>query len=307
MTDASLDDRHSRVLVTGGAGFVGGHLVDALVEDAEVVVLDDLSAGSRDRVHSAATLIEGDIRDRETVESAMAGADVVFHLAGMVSVSASTADPVASQSANVDGTVTVLDVARQTDTRVVAASSAAVYGHPETVPISEDADLSPTSPYGVDKLALDHYTRLFADLYDLPTVALRYFNIYGPGQPEDGYSGVVNTFLEQAESGAPLTVHGDGSQVRDFVHVSDVVRANLLAANTDHTGRAFNVGTGRRTSVADLAETVKEVVDDDPSVTHVGSRPGDIEESVADLTNVRERLGYEPRVTLADGLSTLVD
>lgn len=295
-----------QVLVTGGAGFVGSHIADALVRENDVRVLDDLSTGSRHRVPDEATFVEGDVRDPATVGDAVAGVDVVFHQAGLVSVEASTERPVDSQTSNVGGTVCVLDAARREDARVVVASSAAIYGHPDEVPVGEDATLRPTSPYGVDKLAVDHYTRLFADIYDLPTVALRYFNVYGPGQPADGYSGVISTFLQQAEEGAPLTVHGDGSQTRDFVHVRDVVRANYLAATTDHVGRAFNVGTGEPTSVASLARTVKRVTDSDSTIRHVDARAGDVDESVADLTAARDCLGYRPRVSLADGLTALV-
>ena len=295
-----------RVLVTGGGGFIGGRLAAALVADNDVVVLDDFSTGDRARVPEAASLVDGDVRDRATVERTLADVDIVFHQAGLVSVEASTDDPVGSQSVNVAGTVQVLDAARKTDTRVVAASSAADYGRPEQVPIAEDDDLTPTSPYGVDKLALDHYVRLFGELYGLPTVALRYFNVYGPGQPDSGYSGVVSTFLAQASQGGPLTVHGDGTQTRDFVHVDDVVRANLLAAETAATGRAFNVGTGTETSVNELARTVVDVVDTDADIVSVEGRSGDIDRSVADLTAARTTLGYEPTVGLADGLETLV-
>ena len=305
--DMEHDISGQRVLVTGGAGFIGAALVDALVEDNDVCVLDDFSTGERERVHTDATVVEGDIRDDSTVATAMADVDIVFHQAGLVSVPASTERPVDSQSANVGGTVRLLDAARREDARVVVASSAAVYGHPETVPVPEDAELSPTSPYGVDKLAVDHYTRLFADLYDLPTVALRYFNVYGPNQPDSGYSGVVSTFLEQALSGSPVTVHGDGTQTRDFVHVDDVVRANVLAAETDDVGRAFNVGSGTETSIRELAETVTGVVDTDSEVVHVDGRAGDIEHSVADLEAAKRSLGYQPQVTLADGLPTVID
>jgi UDP-glucose 4-epimerase len=237
----------------------------------------------------------------------MEDADIVFHQAGLVSVTESTERPVASQSANVGGTVQVLDSARRTDTSVVVASSAAVYGSPESVPVTEDAEHAPTSPYGIDKLAVDHYTRLFADLYDLPAVALRYFNVYGPGQPDSGYSGVVSTVLSQARAEETLTVHGDGTQTRDFVHVDDVVRANLLAAESDAAGRAFNVGTGTETSINELARAVVDVLDTDSDIAHVDGRPGDIDRSVADITAARSALGYEPTIPLADGLRTVVD
>lgn len=293
------------VLVTGGAGFVGSHLVDALVQANNVTVLDDLSSGSLGNVHPKATFVEGDIRDRETVEAAMEGADVVFHEAGMVSVEDSVADPTRSQSVNVDGTLTVLDCARRTDTRVVAASSAAVYGEPGAIPIPETDSLAPDSIYGVDKLALDHYTRQFESLYGLPTVALRYFNVYGPRQSAGDYSGVISTFLEQAASGEPLTIHGDGTQTRDFVHCSDVVRANILAATTDHSGEAFNIGTGTQTSINELAQTVCEVLETPADTRNISARTGDIRRSCADTRKAREKLGFESTVELQEGLETL--
>jgi len=301
--DPALTGR--RVLVTGGGGFIGSHLVDALVGHNEVRVLDDFSGGSRERVHPEADVVEGDVRDPDAVETAMADVDVVFHQAGLVSVAASTERPVDSQSANVGGTMQVLDAARRRDARAVVASSAAVYGRPGSVPIAEDASLSPTSPYGVDKLAIDHYTRLFADLYDLPTVALRYFNVYGPGQPGGDYSGVIRTFVDQARSGEPITVHGDGEQTRDFVHVADVVRANVRAALTDDVGAAYNVATGDAVTINELARRVRAAADSESRIVNVDPRPGDIRHSRADTTAAAEGLGFQARVSLAEGLPTV--
>lgn len=292
------------VLVTGGAGFIGSHLVDALVQANNVTVLDDLSIGRLENVHPKATFIEGDVRVRETVRTAMKDADVVFHQAGLVSVEASIENPNDSVSVNVDGALTVLDCARQTDTRVVTASSAAVYGHPHEIPIPESAPLRPTSIYGVDKAALDQYTRQFASLYGVPTVALRYFNVYGPRQ-SSMYSGVISTFIEQAENGKTLTVQGDGNQTRDFVHCSDVVRANILAATTPHTGEAFNVGTGNQVTINELAETVCEVLERPADLTRVPARDGDVRASCADTMRAAEQLGFEADVSLREGLETL--
>lgn len=294
------------VLVTGGAGFIGSHLVDALVQANNVVVLDNLSSGALDYVHPQATVVEGDVRDDEAVEAAMEDTDVVFHQAGLVSVEESVAEPAKSQSVNVDGTLTVLDCARRTDTRVVAASSAAVYGEPSTVPIPESARLQPDSIYGVDKLALDQYTRRFESLYGLPTVVLRYFNVYGPRQSASTYSGVISTFLEQANSGEPLPIHGDGTQTRDFVHCSDVVRANFRAATTSHTGEAFNIGTGIQTSINELAETVCEVLGTPADTTTCSARTGDIHKSCADIEKARRQLAFDAQVSLEEGLETLV-
>jgi len=298
LTDAS-------VLVTGGAGFIGSHIADALVTDNDVTVLDDLSSGTRSNVPEEATFVEGDVRN--LADLAQAGdVDVIFHEAAVVSVAKSVENPAGCHDVTTDGTIQALEFARQQDARIVTASSAAIYGDPETVPVSEDAPKRPSSPYGVDKLTIDHYTRLYADLYDLPTVALRYFNVFGPRQTAGDYSGAVSVFRQQAQSGEPLTVHGDGSQTRDFVHVDDVVRANLAAATTEATGDAYNIGTGEETSVLELAETVRDVAGSDSDIVHEDPREGDIDRSVADISKAREQLSYEPSVALEAGLGTLV-
>ena len=293
------------VLITGGAGFIGSHLVDTLVQTNSVTVLDNLQSGWVGNVHPQATLVEGDIRERDVVAEAMDGVDIVFHEAALVSVEESLKEPTKSNAINVTGTLNVLDCARQEDARVVAASSAAAYGKPETVPIPETTPLRPTSIYGVDKAALDQYTRRFESLYDLETVVLRYFNVYGPRQSASSYSGVISTFLEQARREEPLTIQGDGTQSRDFVHVSDVVRANLLAAKTDHTGEAFNIGTGRETSINELADTICQTLEIPPKTTTAPARDGDIDHSCADTEKAQRMLGFEPQVTLADGLETV--
>lgn len=292
------------VLVTGGAGFIGSRLAGRLVANCEVTVLDDLSTGSRGAVPDGATLREGDVRSEAAVEAAVAGTDVVFHQAGLVSVSASVERPEATHGVNATGTLAVLEAARRADARVVVASSAAIYGHPETVPVAEPHPKRPASPYGLSKLTTDHYTRLYAELYGLPTVSLRYFNVYGPGGTSD-YAGVIDTFLQQADDGGPLTVHGDGTQTRDFVHVEDVVAANLAAAVTDRTGRAYNVGTGTAHSVAEVAGLVRDAVGADPDVVYTTARSGDVEHSCADISRARRDLGYEPAVDLRSGLEAL--
>ena len=295
------------ILVTGGAGFIGSHIVDAVADRNEVRVLDRLSTGSRSNLPDDVRLIEGDIRDRETVDAAMDGVDVVFHKAAMVSVPASVEQPVACHETNGTATVNILEAARANDSHVVFASSAAIYGHPDGVPIPEDAPKRPASPYGLEKLTGDYYTRIYADRYGLDTVSLRYFNVYGPRQTGGQYSGVISAFLDQARSGDPITVEGDGEQTRDFVHVDDVVQANLRAATTDATGTSYNIGTGSNITIRELAETIKRVTSTDSEIVHVDPRPGDIEQSEADITKASEQLGYTPTVTLEDGLSELID
>ncbi|MDG5776856.1 GDP-mannose 4,6-dehydratase [Haloarculaceae archaeon H-GB1-1] len=302
MTTATLRDRS--VLITGGAGFIGSHLAEALVDENDVLVFDDFSSGAPSNVPAGADLVEGDVRDRDALASAMDGVDVVFHLAAEASVSASVEDPARCHAVNETGTVNVLEAAREADARVVLASSAAIYGHPDSVPIPEDAPTDPSSPYGIGKLSGDHYVRTYNDLYDLPTVALRFFNVYGPGQSGE-YAGVITAFVEQARDGGPLTVHGDGEQTRDFVHVSDVVQALELAATTDAVGEAFNVATGSSVTIRELAETIRDIADDDVAITHTDGRDGDIQRSLADVSKARDRLGFEPTVQLEDGLTSL--
>ncbi|MFB6130765.1 MAG: NAD-dependent epimerase/dehydratase family protein [Salinigranum sp.] len=295
------------VLVTGGGGFVGSHLVDALCERNDVRVIDDFSTGARENVAAAADVVEGDVRDGETLRRAMDGVDLVFHEAAIASVRRSVERPVESHEINLDATVELLEAARREDARVVLASSCAIYGRPEEVPLREETPTRPTSPYAIQKLALDQYARQYHERYGLETVPLRYFNVYGPRQPATEYSGVIGIFVDRALSGDPLTVHGDGEQTRDFVHVSDVVRANLLAATTDRIGEAFNVGTGESVTIRALAETVVEATDSDSEIVHTGAREGDIRRSEADISRARRALGYEPTTSLSEGLATLVD
>ncbi|WP_331234420.1 NAD-dependent epimerase/dehydratase family protein [Natronorarus salvus] len=297
--------RGTSVLVTGGAGFIGSHLAEALCAENEVRVVDDLSSGRATNLVGEATLVEGDIRDEAVLREAIEDVDLVFHQAALASVPLSVEDPKESHAVNATATLSLLELAREEDCRVVLASSPAIYGEPEELPIAEDHPTRPTSPYGLDKLALDRYATIYNDLYGVETVVLRYFNAYGPRQADSTYSAVISAFLEQARSGGPITVHGDGEQTRDFVHVSDVVRANLLAAGTDHVGEAFNVGTGVATRVRDLAELVREATGSGAEITHTDARQGDIVHSRADATRARERLGFEATVTLDEGIRDL--
>lgn len=302
---ADHDVAGQTVLVTGGAGFIGSHLAEALLDDNEVRILDDLSTGRLANVPAGATLIVGDLLDDDRRAAAMADVDLVFHEAAQVSVARSVAHPRETDRTNATGTLAMLEAARREDARVVCASSAAIYGPPAGVPIAETDPKQPQSPYGVSKLAADQYTRRYADLYGLPTVALRYFNVYGPRQPAGEHSGVVATFREQARAGEPITVAGDGEQTRDFVHVSDVVRANLRAATTPTVGRAFNVGTGETVTIAALADLIRSSMDSSSSIQFVEAREGDIRHSLADTTAASAALGFEASVALEDGLATL--
>ncbi|WP_306058711.1 NAD-dependent epimerase/dehydratase family protein [Natronococcus wangiae] len=305
MVDPPLSD--ATVLITGGAGFIGSRLAHALVSDNEVTILDDFSNGEAGRVPGEATVVEGDIRDRESIAETIRGADVVFHQAALVSVAESIEDPLESHGRNATGTLTLLEAARDHDARVVLASSAAIYGRPARIPVSEDDPKAPTSPYGLEKLTADHYARLYNELYGLETIALRYFNVYGSGQPANDYSGVVSVFVDRACDDDPLTIFGDGKQTRDFVHVDDVVRANLRAATADRAGEAYNVGTGTRVTIAELAESIIDVTDADSELVYDDPREGDVRHSEADITKARTELGYEPAVSLEAGLRMLAE
>ncbi|WP_290812374.1 NAD-dependent epimerase/dehydratase family protein [Halovivax sp.] len=302
-----LGPTNERILVTGGAGFIGARLAGALLDDNDVAVLDSLVAGDRSTVPGDARFIEADLRDADALERAVAEADTVFHEAAVVSVARSVEDPLESHAVNAESTLRLLEAARRHDVRVVLASSAAIYGHPESIPVGEPDRKEPTSPYGLEKLAADHYAHLYHDLYGLDAVPLRYFNVYGPGQSGGDYAGVIRVFVERALNDDPITVHGDGDQTRDFVFVDDVVRANLAAATTDAVGEAYNVGTGESITIRELAELVRDLADANSDIVHAEPREGDIDRSEADVSKARARLDFEPTVSIRDGLDRTVD
>lgn len=302
-TAASDVPELGNVLVTGGGGFIGSHLVTALARRNQVRVIDTFDEGGRNRLPSDVLAVEGDVRDRTLVSEFVRDADVIVHLAGQVSVTQSFERPMESHQTNVEATLQLLELARREDARVVFASSAAIYGEPESVPVHETDPKRPSSPYGVEKLAADQYVRIYGERYDLPVVPLRYFNVYGPGAT----GGVVDAFVRRAVEGEPLVVQGDGGQTRDFVHVADVVRATMAAAATDQHGQAYNVGSGERITIRDLAETIRSRVDADVEIRHEEPRPGDIRHSGASIERARSGLGYEPHVHLQEGVDTVVD
>ena len=293
------------ILVTGGAGFIGSHLAETLVADNDVVVLDNLSSGRREWVDNRATLIEADIQDTQAVARAADGVDLIFHQAANVSVERSVDAPIESHETNVDATLRLLEHARKEDARFIYASSAAIYGTPESVPIDESDPKEPTSPYGLEKYSADEYCRLYHELYGVETVTLRYFNVYGPRQRGGQYSGVIDIFLDQARRGEEITVHGDGEQTRDFVHVEDVVAANCLAATHGTSGEAYNIGTSNSISVDTLAQLIVDTFKTSSSITYIDPREGDIQQSCSSIKKAHQDLGFNPNWSLDDGLKTL--
>jgi nucleoside-diphosphate-sugar epimerase len=297
-------------LVTGGAGFIGSHLVDALIDQgAQVTVIDNLTTGKKENLQNAGSAVdfhEGDIRDRALLQKVLTGVEVVFHQAAVVSVPLSVAQPLASAAVNETGTLEVLEAARQAGCRrVVLASSSAVYGDDPELPKRENMPFCPLSPYAVQKMTGEYYAGLYNKLYGLETACLRYFNVFGPRQdPSSPYSGVISIFLDRAAAGCAPMVYGDGEQTRDFVFVQDVVSANLRAATEDAAaGKAFNIGTGNTITINRLWQRVAELADIKLVPDYHDTRDGDILHSVAAIDAARQDLGYVPETRFEEGLA----
>ncbi|MGD8762024.1 MAG: SDR family oxidoreductase [Desulfobacteraceae bacterium] len=299
-----------RALVTGGAGFIGSHIVDALVSDGcQVTVLDNLSTGSdlnlvtvMDRI----TFYKGDIRDRQMLEKAAQDCDVIFHLAAMISVPQTIEDPVESASINEMGTLYVLETARKKGIRrVIFSSSCAVYGDTPELPIKESMPLNPGSPYAIQKITAEHYLRLGYELYGLETISLRYFNVYGPRQdPSSPYSGVISIFMNQAIRNQSPVIYGDGNQSRDFIHVTDVVTANLLAARlASASGEIINLGTGSSVQINQLWDMICTLAGSAIKPRYQPARPGDIYASVASAAWAEKLLGFKVDYPFEKGLA----
>ena len=304
-----------RALVTGGAGFIGSHISERLLtEEHTVRVYDNFSSGKRANLvplGGRAEVVEADVRDAAALEKAMEGCDVVFHEAAVVSVPYSVAHPQETHDVNIQGTLNVLQAARARGVkRVVFACSAAVYGDAAAVPNVETMPPAPMSPYGVEKITGEYYLQTWSKLYGVDTVSLRYFNVFGPRQdPTSAYSGVISIFVDRALKKERPTIFGDGEQYRDFVYVDNVVDANIRAATAPASkvsGRAYNVACGGKTTLKQLLATIEGIVGTKLGATFAEGRAGDIRESVADISRIRQELGYEPRVGLEEGLRRLI-
>lgn len=300
-----------RYLVTGAAGFIGSHLCRRLVDAGEDVVgLDDLSSGKRENLVPGVRFVEGDIRDRAVVARAVRGCDVVLHQAAMRSVPLSLAEPVRTQDVNVAGTVNVLMAAREAGARVVSASSSSVYGDRTQFPLHEEMAPLPRSPYAASKLAGEAFCRAWWHGFGVPTVSLRYFNVYGPGQdPSNRYAAVIPLFILACLEGSSPEIHGDGDQARDFTFIDDVVDANLAAARADEAafGSVLNVGGGREpTSINGLLDMIAALTGSDPQPVRTPVREGDIRRSHADVSAAGRLIGYRPEHAIADGLAATV-
>ena len=303
-----------RALVTGGAGFIGSHLVDALLDAGlRVRVVDDFSSGREENLADARgrfELLRGDFTDPEVAARAVEGVELVFHQGAVPSVPRSVAEPVRTNRVNVDGTLAVLEAARRAGVRrLVYAASSSAYGDTEVLPKVETLPADPRSPYALQKHVGEVYCRLYHELYGLETVALRYFNVFGPRQdPRSTYAAVIPRFATACLRGEPPRIHGDGEQSRDFTYVADTVRANLLAADAPGAvGRVINVAGGRRIAMNRLLAEIQEIVGSELEPIHEPARPGDVRHSLADLSRARDLLGFEPAVPLAEGLRRTIE
>jgi UDP-glucose 4-epimerase len=304
MTPVLLHSARRTVLVTGGAGFIGSHLVDALIGRGHAVrVVDNFTNGDRETLNPAAEIIVGDVRNIDSLRAAFHGVDCVFHAAALPRVMLSIERPVETHLTNVVGTLNALIAARDAGVRrFIYSGSSSVYGAQSQLPLTESMAPNPLTPYALQKLAGEQYTRMFNRLFGMETLTLRYFNVYGPRMATEGaYVTVIGVFLRDRLAGRPLTIHGDGLQTRDFTHVRDVVRASLAAMDaTTADGRALNIGRGKSMSVNEIAAIVGG------HVIHDAPRPGDPRDTLADLAAARAVLGWEPEVATEAGVRELM-
>ena len=301
---------YKKALVTGGAGFIGSHLAKRLLnEGLEVTIIDDLSMGKIENVPEGAVFIKGDVRSREAVTDAMRGVDIVFHEAARVSIRSSMKGFYDDADVNLMGTLNLLACCAESDVKkLVFASSMAVYADSQApVPISEDYAVEPVSPYGIAKLTAEKYCMQLARDTGKDCIVLRYFNTYGTGQTFTPYVGVITIFIKRLLQGERPMIFGDGEQKRDFVHVSDIVNANILAMPSDGKYRIYNVGTGVATSVNQIAELLCSRIAPEIQAYHVEEHPGELRYSIPDISRISSELGYEPQVKLSDRIDEVIE
>lgn len=304
--------KNKKIILTGGAGFIGSNIARSLFSDNEVVVIDNMITGGHENISDMTghiKFIKDDINNQDMLRVEFQSADYVLHLAALPSVQRSFEDPIFANKNNLDGTLSVLVAAKDCGVRrVVFASSSAIYGDSIDMPLRETAMLRPLSPYAVTKLASEHYCRVFHEVYGLETVSLRYFNVYGTGQnPSSEYAAVIPRFINAIKTGSQPVIYGDGEQTRDFVFVADVIMANILACEASNAaGKAFNIATGKATSLNQLLNTLSLAAAKKIIPIYSDSRSGDIKDSVADISLARRILGYEPKVRIEEGLRALL-
>ena len=297
-----------KILITGGAGFIGSNIVEHFHQTDEVVVLDNLRSGfERNLVGYRVRLVNGSVTDKSSVEQAAQGADYIFHLAALVSVPESVENPRETVDINVHGTLNVLEAAKMHGAKkVVISSSAAIYGDNPVVPKVESMLPEPKSPYAITKLDAEYYAKMYTSEFATPVVCLRYFNVFGPRQnPKSQYAAAVPIFIDRAIRNQDITIYGDGEQTRDFVFVKDVVAANVLAARSEATG-VFNIACGGRITINDLARSIIELTSSRSAILHAGERAGDVKHSQADISRATA-IGFRPKFTLQDGLRPTIE
>ena len=304
-----------KIVITGGAGFIGSNIAEELSKekDNEIIIVDDLSTGKMANIRkfdqsTNINFARGSITDLNLLKRVFKGVDYVFHQAAIPSVPRSIKDPIASNNANINGTLNVLVAARDCGVKkVVYASSSSVYGDTPELPKRERMTPNPLSPYAVTKLLGEYYCNVFKDIYGLKTVSLRYFNVYGPRQdPYSDYAAVIPKFINRVSENKPPVIYGDGEQTRDFTFVKDVVRANILAAKSDAEG-VYNIANGNRISINELANMIMALIGNNLTPIHEDPREGDIKHSLADISEAKKNLGYEPGYSLEEGLRGTIE
>ncbi len=305
--------QNKKVIITGGAGFIGSNIARTLAPDNKIIVLDDLSTGFQKNIsdlidEKKINFIKGTITDLSLLQEIFKDVDYVFHQAAIPSVPRSVKDPISSNYANINGTLNVLVAARDNNIKkVIYASSSSVYGESPTLPKIEDMKPSPLSPYAVNKIASEYYCTVFTNVYGLKTVSLRYFNVYGPRQdPHGDYAAVIPKFIDSIKNNKSPRIFGDGEQSRDFTYVNDTVQANIKAAESSASG-VFNVAGGKRITINKLTEILMQIIGKEVSVIHDKERPGDIKHSLADISKANKYFNYNPKYDIKSGLEETVE